>query len=260
MIDYRDVCLKVCDIAREAGEYIASQRSELNSSHIEFKGAQNMVTYVDKQAEAMIVSALSKLLYGAGYITEEGTATASDEYLKWIIDPLDGTTNYIHGLPPYCVSIALMEGDQIVLGVVYEITLGEIFYAWRGSEAYHNGIKTHVSKVEKLENALIGIGFSYSTITYTEDFLESIVYLQKNTNGIRRLGSATADIIYVACGRFDAFCQVKLSAWDVAAAAFIAKAAGATVTDYKGGGDYIFGGEIIVANPYIYDEFREKVV
>lgn len=258
MIDYRDICLKVCDIAREAGEYIAGERENFSPSKVEYKGLHNLVSYVDREAEVRIVSALSKLIYGVGYITEEGTAVSSNEYLKWVIDPLDGTTNFVHGLPPYCVSIALMEGDEIVVGVVYEITLKEIFYAWRGSVAYRNGYIAKVSGTQQLKDSLIAVGFSHDTHADTERYLETMAYFQKNSNGIRRLGSAAADIAYVACGRLDGFFQAKLSPWDVAAGAFIAKAAGAMVSDYSGGGNWLFGGEIIVSTPAIYGDIYDR--
>lgn len=132
--------MSVCEIVREAGEYIARQRETFTFADIEFKGTQNMVSYVDKQTEMMIVSRLRELTPEAGYITEEGTIEASeDASLRWIVDPLDGTTNFIHGLAPYCVSIGLLEDDELVVGVVYEVNLREMFYAWKGSAAYLNG-------------------------------------------------------------------------------------------------------------------------
>ena len=258
-MDYKALCARVVDVARRAGEYIASQREGFNFSDVEFKGVQNMVSYVDKGAERMIVDDLRELLPGSGFITEEGTASGRGERYTWIIDPLDGTTNFIHGLPPYCVSIALSEGNELVIGVVYEVTHGEMFYAWKGSDAFMNGRRIAASTTDKMENALIAIGFSYATIMEVDDFLDSIAYYQKNTNGARRLGSATADLVYVACGRFDAFAQAKLSPWDVAAGAFIAQRAGAVVSDYSGGDNYIYGCEIIACTPKIYEEFRKTV-
>ena len=137
--------MSVCEIAREAGEYIARQRETFTFADVEFKGTQNMVSYVDKQTEMMIVSRLRELTPEAGYITEEGTIEASeDASLRWIVDPLDGTTNFIHGLAPYCVSIGLLEDDELVVGVVYEVNLREMFYAWKGSDfpIRHWGMRT----------------------------------------------------------------------------------------------------------------------
>lgn len=260
-MDYQQLCFQVCDIARRAGSFIAQQREEFSFDQVEFKDEQNLVSYVDKQAERMIVAALRELVPQAGFITEEGTTSqARGESLCWVIDPLDGTTNFVHGAPPYCVCIALMEGTQTVVGVVYEVTLREMFYAWKGSEAYLNGAPIRVSATQELENALIAIGFSYNpTKLELADFLEEAAYFQRHTNGIRRLGSAAADLVYVACGRFDAFYHARLSAWDVAAGALIALQAGAVVTDYKGGDNYVFGCEIIASTPAIYDEFKKHI-
>ena len=261
-MDYEQICAEVRATAREAGEYIALQRESFSFADVEFKGFQDMVSYVDKQAERMIVDRLREITPEAGFITEEGTCAAQAgeaQSLKWIIDPLDGTTNFIHGLPPYCVSIGLMEEDEMVVGVVYEITMKEMFWAWKGSAAFLDGREITVSATDSLENALIAVGFAHNTRAETDGYLGSMAWFQKNSNGIRRIGSATADLVYVACGRFDAFHQVKLSAWDVAAGAFICRAAGAVVSDYSGGENYIFGREIIASNPHIYKEFKSRV-
>lgn len=258
MLNYKEICNSVEIIARRAGEFIAREREGFSFESVEFKGAHNLVSYVDKGAEIMIVEYLRELLPEAGFITEEGTATCTDEHLKWVIDPLDGTTNFVHGLPPYCVSIGLMEGSEVVVGVVYEVTLGEMFTAWKGSDAYCNGRKITASRVDSMSHALIAVGFSYSALT-DENYLERVANYQRTTDGIRRLGSATADLVYVASGRVDAFAQVRLSPWDVVAGVLIAKSAGAVVSDYSGGDNYIFGGEIVAANPLIYDEFLKSV-
>lgn len=259
-MDYKSLCTAACGIAREAGEYIARQRETFTFADVEFKGTQNMVSYVDKQAERMIVAYLKELTPQAGFITEEGTAGAAQQTdLQWVIDPLDGTTNFIHGLAPFCVSIGLLDRGELVVGVVYEINMKEMFYAWKGSDAYLNGRKISVSTTDKLENSLIAVGFAYSVQANENGFMDKMAWFQQNTNGIRRLGSAAADLVYTACGRFDAFVQTRLSAWDVAGGALIAKQAGAVVTDYKRGDNFLFGGEIIVTTPKIYEEFKQHV-
>jgi len=259
-MNYKEICEAVCVVAQQAGDYIARQREVFSFDRVEFKGAHDMVSYVDKESERMIVAALREIIPDADFITEEGTAERNDGRWKWVIDPLDGTTNFIHGLPPYCVSIALMEDERLVVGVVYEVTLGELFYAWEGGErAFLNGRPIRVSTVKKAENALVAIGFAHGTRDRVADFLDEIAYYKQHTDGVRRLGSATADLVYVACGRLDVFSQVKLSAWDVAAGAFIAQKAGAFVTDYAGGGNFLFGGEIIAANPLIHGEFLKAI-
>lgn len=259
MIDFKNLCTKVIEVAREAGEFIATEREGFSRSDIEYKGEQNLVSYVDKGAEKIVVDGLKRLLPEAGFITEEGTATHSDERYKWVIDPLDGTTNFVHGLPPYCVSIALMDGDEIVIGVVYEVTHDEMFYAWSGSDAYLNGEIISASDVKTIEDSLIAVGFSHSVIDELPDILNKMAWYQKNSNGIRRLGSAAADLVYVACGRLDAYSQIKLAAWDVAGGALIAMRAGAIVSDNSGGDNYVFGGEIVAANPHVYKEFLKTV-
>ena len=259
-MNYKEICETVCAVAQQAGGYIARQREDFSFDRVEFKGAHDMVSYVDREAERMIVAALREIIPDAGFITEEGTAEQKGEHRKWVIDPLDGTTNFVHGLPPYCVSIALMEEDRPVMGVVYEITLDELFYAWEGGEgAFLNGRPIRVSAVEKMENALVAIGFSHGTRDYIADFMNAVAYYQYHTDGVRRLGSAAADLVYVACGRFDVFSQEKLAAWDVAAGALIAQKAGAIVTDCAGGGNFLFGGEIVAANPLIHGEFLKTI-
>lgn len=256
-MNYQEICEKVCGIAREAGEYIAEQRETFTFDKVEFKGVQNHVSYVDKQTEELIIGRLRELTPDAGFIAEEGTdAPRSDRKLQWIIDPLDGTTNFIHGLPPYCVSIGLMDDGELVAGVIYEVTLREMFYAWKGSEAFLNGRVIKAAETRELANALVAVGFSYATDPEVGNFLEQVAYYQRNTNGIRRLGSAAADLAYVACGRFDAYSQVNLAPWDVAAGALIARQAGAVVSDFSGGEDFVFGREIIAAAPGVYAAYK----
>lgn len=260
MYDYGKLCNEVCLAAREAGKYIAEQRKTFSFGSVEFKGAHNLVSYVDKEAERMLVEIVSEIVPEAGFITEEGTATDQGQRMKWVIDPLDGTTNFVHGLPPYCVSIAMMDGPEVVVGVVYEVTLRETFYAWKGSAAYLDGEVITASDVRSMDHALIAVGFSHSALKGVPGFLDKVSWYQVNTDGIRRVGSAAADLVYVACGRFDAFCQVNLSPWDVAGGAFIAQRAGAVVTDNSGGDDFIFGREIVAANRHIHPEFLKTVL
>ncbi|MCD8072612.1 MAG: inositol monophosphatase, partial [Alistipes sp.] len=200
-----------------------------------------------------------KLIPRAGLITEAGTAGSDGQDLRWFVDPFDGTTNFIHGLPPYCVSIALMRGDRVVVGVVYEVTLGETFYAWEGSPAFLDGRQIEASGVTSLADSLIAVGFSYVSPEPIARSLERIAWYQQNTNGIRRIGSAAADLVWVACGRLDGFFQRNLSPWDVAAGALIAQRAGAVVSDNSGGDDFIFGREIVASNRYIYEDFIKTV-
>lgn len=258
-MNYKDICLNVCEIAKQVGAFIKSERENFSVGMIEIKGHQNFVSHVDKQAEIMCVGLLRKLLPEAGYITEEQTTEQTKAQLMWVIDPLDGTTNFIHGLPPYCVSIALMDGDEVVVGVIYEVHGSECFYAWKDSKAYMNGREIRASECNKMCDALVSMGFAYDMDDTITDFLRQTEYVQLHTHGVRRLGSAAANLAYLACGRFDAFSQINLSPWDVAAGVLIVKAAGGAVTDFKGGENYVFGREVITTNKALYDEFKKIV-
>lgn len=254
-MDYKNLCVQVQQIAREAGEFIRQEGNKFKKSDIEFKGITSLVTYVDKTAEANIVAALKKLIPDSGFVTEEGTAGRSNEKYIWIIDPLDGTTNFLHHLAPHSVSIALMEDNRIVLGVVYEVKLDEMFYAWKDSSAFLNGIEIKVSPTANIQHALIATGFPYYDFERVDDYIAAMKHLMQHTRGLRRLGSAAVDLSYVAAGRFDAFYEHALHAWDVAAGAFIIQQAGGKVSDFNGGDNWLFGGEIVVAGNNFFDEF-----
>ncbi len=254
-MNYKNLCFQVQEIARDAGSFIREEGKKIKATDIEIKSVASLVTYVDKTAEANIVSALKKLIPNSGFIAEEGTATYNNEEFKWIIDPLDGTTNFIHGIPPHSVSIALMKNDKLVLGVVYEVKGDEMFYAWEGSPAYLNGKEICVATASKSVDTLIATGFPYYNFDRIDDYIEVLKVFMNTTRGLRRLGSAAVDLAYVAAGRFDAFFEHALHAWDVAAGVFIIQQAGGKVVDFNGGDNYLFGGEIIVASDKYFDEF-----
>ena len=184
----------------------------------------------------------------SGFITEEGTEAASKQEYTWVVDPLDGTTNFVHGLPVFAISIALLRNDKVVLGVVYEVNRKECFYAIENEPAYCNQKRIHVSNIGTLETSLLATGFPYNTMNRLSEYMEILMQFMEHTHGIRRIGSAAVDLAYVACGRFQGFFEFNLNAWDVAAGAFIVQQAGGTVTDFKGGANFIFGREIIAAN------------
>ena len=258
-MDFKNLCFQVQEIARETGSFIREEGKKIKVSDIEFKGITSLVTYVDKTAEARIVAALKKLIPESGFVAEEGTANSNNEKYTWIIDPLDGTTNFIHGIAPHSVSIGLKENEKMVLGVVYEVKLDEMFYAWKESAAYLNGQVIKVSPNSKPANALIATGFPYYDFDRVDDYIAAMKILMKNTRGLRRLGSAAVDLAYVAAGRFDAFYEHALHAWDVAAGAFIIQQAGGKVTDFNGGENWLFDGEIIAASNNYFDEFYSVI-
>jgi len=250
----KNLCTQVQQLAREAGAFIKEHVNKVTSEEIEIKAFHNYVTYVDKESEKMLISGLKKLIPESGFIAEEGTTTTKGDRYNWIVDPLDGTTNFLHRLPPYSVSIALTENDEVILGVVYEIGMDECFYAWKGSKAYMNGREIQVSDISTIKDSFIATGFPYYDYERINEYVRSLEYFMQNSIGIRRFGSAAADLAYVACGRFDAFYEYSLSPWDVAAGSLIVKQAGGRVCDFKGGDDYIFGREILAGNSIIFEE------
>ncbi len=259
MIDYEDICNKVIAVSKKAGSFIRNEKDKITSDNIETKSLNSLVTYVDKTAEQIIVDALKSILPEAGFIAEEGTETKQAKTYNWIVDPLDGTTNFIHGLEPFAVSIALSENDKIVLGVVYEVGKDECFYARKDSKAYLNGKEIKVTETDKLSESLIATGFPYYDFSENKPILESLEYFMKHSHGIRRLGSAATDLVYVACGRLEAFYEFGLSPWDVAAGAFIIQQADGKVCDFNKGDNYIFGREIIAANNRVFKEFSDVI-
>ncbi len=258
-LNYQQICLTTCEIARNAGKFMAKERNRFDASKIETKGLHDLVSYVDKESEKLIINELMKLLPDPGFIAEEGTNTKVGEHYNWVIDPLDGTTNYIQGLPIYAVSIGLLEDDELVLGVVYEVGQDECFYAWKEGGAYLNGEPIEVSKRDCIHDALLATGFPYNDFRKMNEYIEFLEWTMKNARGVRRLGSAATDLAYVACGRFDAFWEYDLKPWDVAAGAVIVKEAGGTVTDYKGGTDYLFGREIVASNGLLAELILRKL-
>ncbi len=258
-IDIQTLCKEVCVLSKEVGVFIRSERNKFTSEKIEVKGKNDFVSYVDKTSEKRIIDKLAILLPEAGFIAEEGTSSKKGDIYNWIIDPLDGTTNFIHGIPSFAISIALMRNEKLVLGVIYEINLDECFYAWEGSKSYLNGKEINVSNTSKVSDALLATGFPYYDYSRLDEYMELFKYFMRNTRGLRRLGSAATDLAYVACGRFDGFYEYCLQPWDVAAGSFIVQQAGGKVTDFKGEGNYLFNREIVAGNNLFFDEFLDNI-
>lgn len=243
------------DVAKKVGAFIRKERQHFDVEKVEHKGFNDLVSYVDKEAERQIVEKLAKILPEAGFITEEGTNSTQAEVFNWVIDPLDGTTNFIHGLPVFAVSIALMEKEEIILGVVYEVNRHECFYAMKGGGAFCNDTRIKVSPAPDLSASLIATGFPYYNFELIDRYLNSMKSLMQKTHGLRRLGSAAVDLCYVASGRTEGFFEYNLNSYDVAAGALIVQEAGGKVTDFAGGGDYVFGRKIVASNGNIHREF-----
>ena len=250
----------VKDIVLETAKMIRRERENFSFlKNVEKKGHSDFVTHIDKLSEQMLVERLSQLIPGSGFIAEEGTSTKKGETYNWVIDPIDGTTNFIHGLSPHAISIALMRNNETIIGVVYEIIQGEMFYACEGGKAFLNGNEIKVSEYADHQQALIATGFPYSDMDKLDAYMASMREIMKKTSGIRRLGSAAIDLCYVACGRFEAFWEYGLHSWDVAAGALIVKQAGGKVCDFNNEDKYLFSGEIIATNANYFNNFYEIV-
>jgi myo-inositol-1(or 4)-monophosphatase len=249
----------VINLSKEVGYYIENERKTFDVSNTEEKGFNNLVSYVDKTAEQMFIKGLQDILPEAGFIAEESEDIYRKSEFNWVIDPLDGTTNFIFNLPFYCTSVALMKNDIVVLGVIYDPVHRECFYASRGGGAFLNGDTILVSKTSTMIRSLIATGFPYDDFDKFDEYINFLGALTKKSKGIRRLGSAALDMAYVACGRFDCFYEYGLSAWDVAAGALIIEEAGGKVTDFKNGDHYIFGENILVANEMIHREMLQEI-
>ncbi len=253
-----DVCTEVVQLIEKVGHFIWSQKDKVAQKDVEIKDLNSLVSYVDKKAEQQLVEGLRALVPEAGFIAEEGTGTPAATY-NWIIDPLDGTTNFLFGLPTFAISVALAFNKEIRLGVVYEIGQKEMFAATKGNGAFLNGNPIRVSQKKALKEGLFATGFPYYDFSRIQGFLNLLHHMVTHTRGVRRIGSAATDLAYVACGRFDGFFEYGLSPWDVAAGALLVQEAGGLVSDYKGGENYLFGGEIAVGSKALHREMLDQV-
>ena len=204
-MNLQQLTIQVTNLTHAVGKMLKEELKNFSRDKVETKGLHDFVSYVDKSAEEILVKELSKILPEAGFIAEENTETKKGERYNWVIDPLDGTTNFIHGIPLFSISIALMDGDEVISGVVHEVNQNECFYAWKNSKAYLNGNEIKVSDAQTLNDSLLATGFPYYDYSRIKPYMEMFQMLMRQTHGVRRLGSAAVDLAYVACGRFEGF-------------------------------------------------------
>ncbi len=276
MVDLEKCTLAVCEIARRAGAYIRGEREKFSLESVERKHAHDYVSYVDKGSERLIVSALRELLPEAGFITEEGTTEVKSEGVKseksiadtplcWVVDPLDGTTNFIHQYAPYAVSIALLQGKEILIGVVYEICADECFYAWKGGGAYlevkSGEVKSEKLKVssQQIQDALICLQLPYNSEAYKPVIKQLIDRLYGNVGSIRACGSAAMALCQVAAGRLDGYAEQYIGQWDYMAGSLIVMEAGGMVTDYDGSTDFTQGNSVVATNGVIQQDILKVI-
>ena len=256
----------VCQVAREAGAYIRKERASFSVEKVERKHAHDYVSYVDKGSETFIVSKLREIVPEAGFITEEGTTkkeegsaiSPQNSDLTWVVDPLDGTTNFIHGFAPYAVSIALCKGREIVVGVVYEIVSDECFYAWKDGKAWVNEAPLHVGKSE-INDALLCLQLPYNSDAYKPVIKRLIDRFYGNVGSIRMIGSAAIALCYVAAGRLDAYAERYIGQWDYMAGALIVKEAGGCVTNYDGEDYFMEGDSVVATNGVVHQALQDAV-
>lgn len=246
---------EVIEACLETGAFIHEESLRFDRSRIEQKeGFNNLVSYVDKESERRLVAALGKIVPGSGFLAEEGTSTKGTNAYRWIIDPLDGTTNFIHGFPVFSVSIAVKVRDQLEVGVVYDPCRQELYTATRGGGAQLDGRRIRVSAWPGLEGALIGTGFPYrSNVEWLPKYMPMLQAVMENTAGVRRPGSAALDLCYVAAGRLDGFWEFGLSSWDIAAGTLLIREAGGLATSLTPARDVLESGNIIAGSPRVHE-------
>ena len=241
--------------AKEAGRIQKEHVGRI--TRVEYKGEIDPVTEVDRLCEKAVVGMIRDAFPSHDVLTEESPFKGNGAPWKWIVDPLDGTTNYLHGLPCFCVSVALEVKGEVAVGVVYDPMLDELFHAERGKGAFLNGNRISVSKKDNLDRSFLCTGFPYDVRERPDFYLGYFREFMIRSFALRRLGSAALDLCYLAAGRFDGFWELKLHAWDVAAAGLIVVEAGGVTTDFRGGPFSIYSGEILASNGLIHQEMLE---
>jgi myo-inositol-1(or 4)-monophosphatase len=257
-INLKQLTNDTIDLSKSIGNWMKEQTA-VHEHIAEIKSENNLVTYVDKESERRFVEGLRELLPEAGFVAEEGTGERNASGLNWVIDPLDGTTNFVHGMPVWCTSIGLCDGIKPILGVIYDPNTQECFSAYAGGGAMLNGESIHVSSIASLQQSLLATGFPYDDFGREEEYIQLFRKLIRGTRGLRRLGSAALDMAWTACGRLEGFYEYGLNPWDVAAGSIIVQEAGGIVTEFKGGDNFIFGEDLVCTNGLIHAEMLGEI-
>jgi myo-inositol-1(or 4)-monophosphatase len=249
----------------QAGELVRQSYATLRDADIREKHTNDLVTTVDLKAQEILVTSIRKSFKEDFIVAEEHMSDEVNRGIgeaaprRWFMDPLDGTTNYIHTFPMFAVSVALECGGDLVMGITYDPLRDELFHAVRGEGAYLNDRPIHVSKMEDRRRTLLGTGFPFRARKYLDDYLKTFHYFFTNARGVRRAGSATLDLAYVAAGRLDAFWELTLSPWDLAAGVVLIEEAGGRVTDFFGGRSFLESGHIVAGNGKFHDWMLEAI-
>ncbi len=251
---------EVLELTTGVSAYLRSEFTRVHHTRVELKSLNQLVSHVDREAERRLVEGLLAMLPGSDLLAEEGTAGGvPGADWRWVIDPLDGTTNFLHGLPCFAVSIGLENAGQAVFGVVEAVMQRETFHSYRGAPLYLNGAPQSRLAPVSLRESVLATGFPFHDFSQAEAYLRLTDELMRNTRGLRRWGAAAVDLAYVACGRFQGFYEYALQPWDLAAGAFLIQQAGGEVSDFAGGNSYRDGSTLVAGAPELHAELLERV-
>lgn len=243
--------------AREAGRIINKASNDVGALTVQSKDFNDFVSEVDRGAEQAIIDTLKYAYPDHGFLGEESGNTNQESENIWIIDPLDGTTNFLHNFPQYCVSIALQQKGVLTQAVIYDPVRNDLFTATKGRGAFLNDKRIRVANRSKLQTALISTGFPFKDFTHLDTYMAMLQDMIKSTSGIRRPGSAALDLAYVAAGYTDGFFELNLSAWDIAAGGLLVQEAGGIVGDFEGNESWLTTGNIVAANPKVFSQMLQ---
>lgn len=246
-------------LIRQAGVFAKREFEQFSFSEVKYKAENDPFTYVDVKTEEMLVEGCKPLIPNAGFINEETGIQTSDSDYVWIIDPIDGTSNFTHGIPHFSISLALQYQGKTLLGYVYEPVNGNMFRAKKGGGAFLNDKPISVCENSQLNVSLVGLGFPYGNGAWQKNYLALVEAVMKHAQGVRRMGSAALDLAYVASGRLGAFFEFDLKPWDVAAGTLIVQEAGGIVTDFNGKENYIFGRQVIATNGKVHEQLLRVI-
>lgn len=244
--------------ARSAGDIILRSSENLSRASIDLKGKNDFSSEIDRAAEHEIIAIIKNAYPEHSILAEESGLHSGNEY-QWIIDPLDGTTNFLHGFPQFAVSIALKHRNKLEIGVIYDPLRDELFTASKGSGAMLNNRRIRVTKQNSLQGALLGTGFPFKRQRYLDTYLDMFKALITDSAGIRRAGAAALDLAYVACGRLDGYWEIGLNPWDMAAGILLVQEAGGVITDFSFQDKYMESGNVIAANPKMHQEIYKAI-
>ena len=245
--------------ARRAGAIINRASQDIGTLTIKSKNFNDFVSEVDVAAERAIIDTLKDAYPTHGFLGEESGSTSNESDFIWIIDPLDGTTNFLHNFPQYCVSIALQHKGEITQAVIYEPNRNDLYTATKGRGAFLNDKRIRVSKCDKLQESLIGTGFPFRDFKHLDTYMSMFKSMLQKTTGIRRPGSAALDLAYVANGSLDGFWEIGLSPWDIAAGGLLVREAGGIISNLNGKDGWLQSGNVLAASPKIYDAMVETL-